>query len=305
MKKKKLRICILGSTMIADSAINSLINNKIKPELILTNKKDGYNSDWIDFKKKYKSINCHSLKPKNEKKIISLLKNNKINLLFCIGWSHILSKKIINIPNLLVIGHHPTDLPNNRGKHPLIWSIFLGLKFTASTFFIMDAGIDTGKIISQNKIKIKNNLPVKNLYKKVQANIKFQIIKVVRIVVDKNYIQTYSKFNKNYKRKRVLGNYWRRRNDLDGKIDFRMNSLSIFKLVNSLSDPYAGAHVEIKGKKYKVWKVKINKHYKKKNIEPGKIINKNRKLLTVKTYDSAIDLHSHEILIEKGAKYLI
>jgi len=83
-----------------------------------------------------------------------------------------------------------------------------------------------------------------------------------------------------------------------------MNSLSILNLVNSLSKPYIGAHVEFRGKIYKVWKVRIVKRYKDKNIEPGKIIIKSRNSLIIKTYDSAIDLLKHEIMLTKGAKYI-
>lgn len=304
MVKNKLRICILGSTMIADSVINALIKNDIKPILILTNFKDGYNNDWVNLKKKYSKINCHEIKNNNQQKIISLLIKNKINLLFCIGWSHILSKQILNISNMLVIGHHPSQLPNNRGKHPLIWAIFLGLSSTASTFFIMDKGIDTGKIIEQTKIDIKKNSPVTDLYIKIQKIISYQIIKVVKMIILKDYITKYSNLNKIHKRKLLLGNYWRRRNHEDGKIDFRMNSLSILNLVNSLSKPYIGAHVEFRGKIYKVWKVRIVKRYKDKNVEPGKIIIKSRNSLIIKTYDSAIDLLKHEIMLTKGAKYI-
>ena len=93
-----------------------------------------------------------------------------------------------------------------------------------------------------------------------------------------------------------------KRGEVDGKIDFRMNSQSILNLINSLSKPYAGAHVEIMNKKYKVWKAKIVKNYKAKNIEPGKIIKKNNNLLTIKTYDSAIKLTKHELILKKENK---
>ena len=75
-------MCVLGSTRITDTAIKSLIKKKIVPKLILTNIEDNYNNDWVDFKKKYKNLNCHSLKPNNENKIKRHLKKYKINLLF-------------------------------------------------------------------------------------------------------------------------------------------------------------------------------------------------------------------------------
>jgi len=41
----------------------------------------------------------------------------------------------LGIAPLGVVGFHPAALPANRGRHPLIWALFLGLKKTASTFF--------------------------------------------------------------------------------------------------------------------------------------------------------------------------
>lgn len=35
-----------------------------------------------------------------------------------------------------VLGYHPAKLPQNRGRHPLIWALALGLKKSASTFFL-------------------------------------------------------------------------------------------------------------------------------------------------------------------------
>ena len=68
-------------------------------------------------------------------------------------------------------------LPNNRGKHPIIWSIVLGLKSSGSTFFIMSKKIDYGKIIDQKKIKILKNDDAKKLYDKITKKhvLKFQL----------------------------------------------------------------------------------------------------------------------------------
>ena len=90
----------------------------------------------------------------NQDEIISFINSKNPDIIYCFGWSHILPKNILSIPKHGVIGFHPAELPNNRGRHPIIWALFLGLKQTASTFFVMDEGADTGDIISQEKIKI-------------------------------------------------------------------------------------------------------------------------------------------------------
>ena len=74
---------------------------------------------------------------------------------------------LLNLPPLGVIGFHPTALPQNRGRHPLIWSLVLGLNETASSFFFMDEGPDTGDLISQVKVPIHQDDDANCLYKRI------------------------------------------------------------------------------------------------------------------------------------------
>lgn len=68
-----------------------------------------------------------------------------------------------------VIGFHPAALPNNRGRHPIIWALALGLNETASTFFKMDEGADTGDIVSQVKIPICESDYAADLYENIMC----------------------------------------------------------------------------------------------------------------------------------------
>ena len=61
------------------------------------------------------------------------------------------------IPPRGVIGYHPAALPANRGRHPIIWALVLGLSEIASTFFRMDTGADTGPIIDQEPVPIDDD----------------------------------------------------------------------------------------------------------------------------------------------------
>ena len=53
-----------------------------------------------------------------------------------------------------------------------------------------------------------------------------------------------------FKRKKIysknqntnVGNFWRKRTEVDGKIDWRMDAENINNLVNALSKPYPGAY---------------------------------------------------------------
>ena len=110
-----------------------------------------------------------SVLPQNPHTEISFnwIKSLNADIIFCFGWSNLLKKNILNLTPMGVLGFHPTKLPQNRGRHPLIWALALGLKKSASTFFFMDEGADSGDILSQKDFDISHNDDAKTLYDKV------------------------------------------------------------------------------------------------------------------------------------------
>jgi methionyl-tRNA formyltransferase len=289
-----LSIALIGCNSLTEAAIDSLIRSKFKLNLIITKNDDKYNSDYVNLKKKYlKKVKVVTTKDINSKKILDKLWQNNINLIFCIGWSHILNKNILNFPKFGVIGHHPTMLPKNKGKHPFIWSIILNEKYFGSSFFLMNERIDDGKIYSQKKIRIFKKEISHDLIKKCQKAIKKQIIYICGNI---NKIKEIRKTN--------TSNYWRRRFDCDGKIDFRMTAASIDRLIRALTFPYVGAHILYEKKKYFIYRSKIIKT-KLKTI-PGKILKFSNNFLIVMTEENAIKIFSSKLAKKlKNKKYIL
>ena len=89
---------------------------------------------------------------------------------------------------------------------------------------------------------------------------------------------------------------------VDGSIDFRMHSSTIYNLTRALTRPYVGAHVQIGKKNYRVWRVE-EEQFDIPNIEPGKILAIANGNISVKTADGSILLIDHEILddVEVGS----
>ena len=277
-----MKIIVLGSVKFTSKIIDFLIKKKIFIDGVIGSKKSKYNSDHFDivkfYKKKFDGLYTKDI---NDKKTYSWIKNKKPDLIFCLGWSKIIRPKILKIPKLGVIGYHPQDLPKNKGKHPIIWSLVLGLKNTASTFFFMNSKIDSGSIISKKNIKIKKYYYAKDLYKRLYLSAQKQIYKII-IDLKKGKI-------KNLKQNRSLENIWRKRNFEDGKIDWRMDAENILNLIKALSQPYPGAHFFYEKKRFKVWKAEIV-NVKENNLEPGKIFKKNKLMPIIKCGNKALKL---------------
>tara|TARA_B100001173_G_scaffold307055_1_gene314949 strand:+ start:976 stop:1854 length:879 start_codon:yes stop_codon:yes gene_type:complete len=285
-----MKIILIGAVDFSKSVFEKLISLNANIVGVCTLKKSKFNSDHYDLKsicKKYK-IDCRYSKDINSRDEIKWIANKEPDIIICCGWSRILSKKILDLPSYGVIGYHPSKLPFNRGRHPLIWALALGLKKTASTFFIMNEDADTGDIISQKDIMISKKDDAKSLYMKITRTAMKQISEFFPILIKGKL--------KIKKQKNTLSNTWRKRSDLDGIIDWRMSADSINNLVRALTKPYIGAHFKYKGKEIKIWKVKVIK-LNRSNVEPGKIFIKNSDLL-VKCGENAIKLIETKPLIK-------
>jgi len=210
------------------------------------------------------------------------------DVIYCFGWSHLLSADVIASARLGAIGYHPTLLPMNRGRHPIIWALALGLTETGSTFFLIDQGSDSGDIVSQERVTIGDEDDARTLYDRLMAAAKRQIVRLTNDLYE-GKLQAIPQNDS-------MSNYWRKRNANDGLIDWRMSSRKIFNLVRALRRPYVGAHCIYKGEQPKVWKVQIvAANDQLANVEPGKVlrVESDSRSLDIKTGDGIVRLIEH------------
>ncbi len=262
-----MRIVFIGTVEFSLQMLQSMLKNGVGVAGVITAKDSGINSDYAN------------LLPICEKYDIPYLLTNNVNahesvdwvsalnpdLIFCFGWSSLIKKELLKLPLLGVIGFHPTDLPKNRGRHPLIWALVLGLRKTASTFFFMDEGVDSGDIISQQQIDIDDNDDAQSLYNKVINSAKNQLSNMIPLLRSGEYQRIPQEHSR--------ANVWRKRNIADGRIDWRMSAQRIHNLVRGLTHPYIGAYFTINSIEYKVWKTEMVKNKNIENIEPGQVID--------------------------------
>lgn len=282
-----MKVVFVGTVEFSKKILECLIDIKAEIAGVVTKEFSKFNSDFADLTPlcKENTIPYHYTKDINSPETISWIKDLSADVIFCFGWSSLIKKELLNLCPLGIIGFHPAKLPQNRGRHPLIWALALGLKESASTFFFMDEGADSGDILSQEVFEITHDDDAFTLYNKV--------VEIAKKQVSKFYFDlkngTYKRIPQNHN----LANTWKKRNQIDGIIDFKMNSETIYNLTRALTGPYIGAEIKYKDKNIKIWKTEITK-CDLDNIEYGKIINVKNNIITVKTPDGAINLVEHE-----------
>jgi methionyl-tRNA formyltransferase len=278
-----MKIAFIGAVEFSRRALELLIEMNQDVVGVCTLKDSAFNADHYDL-----GVICQengiswAYTPNiNSEESIKWLEDKKPEVIFCFGWSKLLGKRLLNLAPLGVVGFHPAALPSNRGRHPIIWALVLGLKETASTFFFMDEGADSGDILSQEKIEISDDDDATMLYEKVTI-CALEQIKTFVFQLESRSFPRVAQDNRQ-------ANTWRKRCEADGQIDWRMSACSIHNLVRGLAKPYVGAHFIYQEQKIKVWKTEVVNNVSI-NIEPGKIITTKQGKAVVKCGEKAIQL---------------
>lgn len=294
-----MRIVFIGCVESSEILLNELIRNKKNIVGVITKSKSKFNADFVSLIPICKKFNIpYKLKKQNNDGEIEIfVKNCAPDIIYCFGWSHLLSSALLKIPKFGCIGLHPAELPNNKGRHPIIWTLVLGLKKTACTFFEMIEEADAGRILSQELIWIDDNDDAQSLYDKIMDKAVKQVIEFTNEIEEKRSV----KFIKD----NSLGNTWRKRGIKDGEIDWRMTSKAIYNLVRGLTKPYVGAHFLYGSRQIKVWKVAVWDNDVPDNVEPGKILKVfDDNTYLIKTYDGAIHMLELDFVKLQAGEYL-
>ena len=294
-----MRVFLIGCVKSSEIFLKRLIEMDADVAGVITKSESKFNSDFVDLGEicrnhKIDYLYVHNI---NDREAKDYIKEKDVDFILCLGWSQLLDEEVLALPRLGCVGFHPAQLPFNRGRHPLIWALALGLEQTASTLFLMDATADTGKIISQKVIEIAYSDDAESLYHKVMDAAVDQLTEVMHDFENHtlNVIEQSA----------GEGNAWRKRGKEDGRIDWRMSSKSVYNLVRALTKPYVGAHFLHEDREYKVWKVQERFEKGYENIEPGKVVRViSDNNFWVKAGDNLIEVMECDSIKLKNGEYL-
>ncbi len=159
--------------------LKSIKKNKIpaNPAVVISNKADAKGLKMAQgFGVKTEVIESQGIKGPNwdyDKKIISVLEKYNVtasNGLVCLaGFMRIMSPEFIRHFKGRVMNIHPALLPSFPGLHSQKQAVEYGVKYSGCTVHFADEGVDTGPIIIQAVIKVKDDDTEETLTKRILA----------------------------------------------------------------------------------------------------------------------------------------
>ncbi|EOS36731.1 MAG: methionyl-tRNA formyltransferase [Lachnospiraceae bacterium] len=173
------------------------------------------------------------------------LKKYEADVYVVAAFGQILSKEILALPRFGCVNIHASLLPKYRGAAPINQCIIDGEQETGVTIMQMDAGIDTGDILTQKKVIIEDKETAETLFDKLSQAGAALIVETLPML-ERGEITPV-------KQDESLAGYVKMMDKSRGKIDWTSDAASIERLVRGLN-PWPSAYTSCQGKTVKIWR---------------------------------------------------
>jgi methionyl-tRNA formyltransferase len=282
-------VVLLGGAKFFDKIIKINENFKLKTEIISCS----HQIKELDLSNKIKKFD--KLDDKFKKYLI-----NKYNfdhtIFISLGARYIFQKETINnfFKNRL-INFHGTRLPYDSGGAGHSWKIMRHDRIDNQLVHIVDEGVDSGPVLYCKNCVIPPSIRLPIEIEEFRVNKFLQFYKEFILLV-KNKNSFIKKYQPTY-----LGRYNPRLNtEINGWIDWSLDTFSLVNFINAFEDPYKGASTFINSKRVYVKKIQI--HGGESVSHPymsGLISRHDKDWLIVNTIDK-LSIIIEQVLDQKG-----
>ena len=164
------------------------------------------------------------------------------------AFGQILRQRVLDLPKFGCINVHASYLPRWRGAAPIQAAILHGDEFTGVSIMKMDAGIDTGPVLIQEKVYLAENETLSSLTDKLSILGGSLLLDALEDYIAGRLSPTPQPESGD--------TYAGMLSKEDGLLDFSKSAIAIDRKVRALND-WPGTFCDINGQVLKVRKVKI------------------------------------------------
>ncbi|WP_054860926.1 phosphoribosylglycinamide formyltransferase [Gracilibacillus sp. JCM 18860] len=173
MSKAKLAVFASGTGSNYDAIIEATQNGKLDAEVVLL-VCDKPNAKVLD-KARVNQTPLFVFDPKQyaskemfEAKIVEVLQEKEIDWIILAGYMRLIGNTLLAPFEGKIINIHPSLLPAFPGLDAVGQAFTAGVKVSGVTIHYVDSGMDTGKIIAQDAVHIKEGMTQEDLQQAIQ-----------------------------------------------------------------------------------------------------------------------------------------
>src|SRR5665213_1612925 len=187
-----------------------------------------------------------------DEKFIAELRELKPDLMVVVAYGQILPQSILDLPRFGCLNVHTSLLPRHRGAAPIQWAIANGDTETGVTIMKIDAGLDTGPILSARRTPILPTDDSQILHDRLaRLGAELLVETIPAYVAGKITPQPQPAEGFSYAAKIKKE---------DGQIDWNLPALKIWNRLRAFT-PWPGAFtflkIDLKPQLLKIWKAEV------------------------------------------------
>ncbi len=196
-----------------------------------------------------------------EESFLQKIKELKPDAIVVAAFGQIIPQRLLEIPQFGCLNVHASLLPKYRGAAPIQHVIIDGEETTGVTIMRMNAGLDTGDMISRVEIPIEKDETGGSLFDKL-SDAGAKLLTETLPLIEKG-LAIYEK-----QPEESPTEYAAMIRKQDGNIDWEKSAVEIERLVRALN-PWPSAFSGWNGKMLKIWKSEVI--YANSDLHPGQV----------------------------------
>lgn len=225
-------------------------------------------------------ITVYQPKRVREPEFLETLKALSPDVVVVVAFGQIIPQAVLDVPKLGCLNVHGSLLPKYRGAAPIQWAVIDGESESGVTIMRMDAGLDTGDMITTRVVKLEEKETGGSLFDKLSqagADLLTETLDQLEagtVTYEKQPAESSTDYARMLKKE-------------DGQIDWNRSAAELERLIRGLN-PWPSAYTHLDGKTLKIWMADADEG--NSGLEPGTVAEVTRNTVKVQTGDGMLSL---------------
>jgi methionyl-tRNA formyltransferase len=224
---------------------------------------------------------------KNNPEFQSLLTAVRPDAIVVVGYGRLIPQWMIDLPRYGNLNVHASLLPKYRGAAPIQWAIAEGETVTGVTIMRIDAGLDTGDILTQQELSIDPDDTAETLAPRLATMGAALLVETLQKLAE-DKIRPVPQDHSRATLAPIL------QKD-DGRINFQRDATQIRNRLRGFQ-PWPGAFTTFRGKNLHLWSAQVVPlDSVPGRLRPAELANVNGLLLVGCGQETALELHEVQL----------
>jgi methionyl-tRNA formyltransferase len=264
-----MKLIFCGTPQFAIPTLEKLLDEGFTIELVVTNPDEpsgrGYKPKPPPVKQRAERAGLRVFQPAKLKdpETQAVLSKLSPDAIVVVAYGHIIPPWMIDLPRSGCVNLHASLLPKYRGAAPIAWALIRGEHTTGVTTMKIDPGLDTGDILLQREVEIRDDDTTETLSQRLSEIGAGLMVETLQGIERGEIVPRPQDHGR-----ATLAPMLKKS---DGRIDWRLKAVEIGWRVRGLR-PWPGAYASLRGKTLHIWSATPAIARAPAGLEPGAIM---------------------------------